>query len=85
MKKTVSKVLSLLCAVLMLACAIPFAALTTPAEMGCDFPWTKGQTLLEQIVERDGLLDGVWYPWINAGQSGHNLCNYGKSLHKITS
>ena len=74
MKKTVCKVLSLLCAVLLMACAIPFAALTTTAEMGCDFPWTKGQTLLEQIIERDGLLDGVWYPWINAGQSGHNLC-----------
>ena len=73
MKKTACKILSLLCAVVVMACAIPFAAFTVSAEMGCDFPWTKGQTLLEQIIERDGLLDGVWYPWINAGQSGHNL------------
>ena len=73
MKKTACKILSLLCAVVLMACAIPFAAFTVSAEMGCDFPWTKEQTLLEQIIERDGLLDGVWYPWINAGQSGHNL------------
>ncbi len=70
MKKTACKVLSLLCAVVIVACVVPFSA---AAEMGCDFPWTKQQTLLEKIVERDGLIDGVWYPWINAGQSGHNL------------
>ena len=74
MKKTACKaLLSLLCAVVLLMGALPFSALTVSAEMGCDFPWTKGQTLLEQIIERDGLLDGVWYPWINSGQSGHNL------------
>ena len=70
MRKIVCRLLSLLCAVVLMACAIPF---TASAEMGCDFPWTKGQTLLEQIVERDGLLDGVWFPWFNAGGSGHNL------------
>ena len=77
MKKAVSKALvSLLLAVTMLVGMVPTGAFAVPvsAEMGCDFPWTKGQTLLEQIIERDGLLDGVWYPWINAGQSGHNLC-----------
>ena len=71
MKKTVGKaVLSLLCAITLLVGVVPT---TVFAEMGCDFPWTKEQTLLEQIIERDGLLDGVWYPWINGGQSGHNL------------
>ena len=70
MKKTACKLLSLLCAVVLMVCAIPF---TASAEMGCDFPWTKGQTLLEEIIERDGLLDGVWFPWFNAGGSGHNL------------
>ena len=73
MKRTACKILSLLCAVVLMACAIPFAAFTASAEMGCDFPWTKGQTLLEKIIERDGLLDGVWFPWFNAGGSGHNL------------
>ncbi|MBR2320098.1 MAG: carbohydrate binding domain-containing protein [Clostridia bacterium] len=73
MKKTACKLLSLLCAVVLMACAIPFAAFMVSAEMGCDFPWTKEQTLLEKIVERDGLIDGVWFPWFNAGGSGHNL------------
>ena len=71
MKKTVCKaLLSLLCAVLLLVGMVPTAVF---AEMGCDFPWTKEQTLLEKIVQRDGLLDGVWFPWFNAGGSGHNL------------
>ena len=75
MKKTVCKtLLTLLCAATLLVGMVPFGAFTVSAEMGCDFPWTKEQTLLEEIIERDGLLDGVWYPWINAGQSGHNLC-----------
>ncbi len=74
MKKTVSKaLLTLLCAATLLVGMVPFGAFTASAEMGCDFPWTKEQTLLEQIVERDGLLDGVWYPWLNSGGSGNNL------------
>ncbi len=73
MKKSVCKaLLSLLCALTLLVGAVPFAAFSVAA-VGTDFPWTKQDTLLEQILQRDGLLDGVWYPWINAGQSGHNL------------
>ena len=72
MKKTACKaLLSLLCAVMLFAGIVPTTAVS--AEMGCDFPWTKEQTLLEKIIQRDGLLDGIWYPWINASQSGHNL------------
>ena len=74
MKKTACKaLLSLLCAVVLLMGVVPFSAFTVSAEMGCDFPWTSKQTLLEQIIQRDGLLDGVWFPWFNAGGSGHNL------------
>ena len=74
MKKTACKaLLSLLCAVVLLMGVVPFSAFTVSAEMGCDFPWTSKQTLLEQIIQRDGLLDGVWYPWLNSGGSGNNL------------
>ncbi|MBQ7089471.1 MAG: hypothetical protein IJN04_07535 [Clostridia bacterium] len=74
MKRTAYRaVLSLLCALTLLVSVVPFSAITVSAEMGCDFPWTKEQTLLEQIIERDGLLDGVWYPWLNSGGSGNNL------------
>ena len=74
MKQTARKAfLSLLCALTLLVSMVPFSAIMVSAEMGCDFPWTKQQTLLEQIVERDGLLDGVWYPWLNSGGGGNNL------------
>ena len=74
MKKTACKVLlSLLCALTLLVGMIPLSAVTATAEMGEGFPWTKEQTLLEEIIERDGLIDGVWFPWFNAGGSGHNL------------
>ena len=74
MKKTACKVLlSLLCALTLLVGMIPLSVVTATAEMGEGFPWTKEQTLLEEIIERDGLIDGVWFPWFNAGGSGHNL------------
>ncbi len=73
MKKTACKtLLSLLCAITLLVCAVPAMPLVS-AETEEILPQAEGKTLLEQIIERDGLLDGVWYPWINAGQSGHNL------------
>ncbi|MBQ3202918.1 MAG: carbohydrate binding domain-containing protein [Clostridia bacterium] len=45
------------------------------AEMGGDFPWTDAseKMLIEEILERDGLIDGIWFPWFNGGQTGHNL------------
>ena len=59
MKKTGCKVLSLLCAVVMMACAVPTAVF---AEMGCDVPWTKSQTLLEEMELpcRRQLIDDVF-------------------------
>ena len=73
MKKTVCKaLLSLLCALTLLLGVVPLAVFRTAA-VGADFPWTKEDTLLEKIIQRDGLLDGIWYPWISAGSSGHNL------------
>ena len=73
MKKTVFKaLLSLLCTLTLLMGVVPLAVFRTAA-VGADFPWTKEDTLLEKIMQRDGLLDGIWYPWISAGSSGHNL------------
>ena len=73
MKKTVFKaLLSLLCTLTLLLGVVPVAVFQTTA-VGADFPWTKENTLLEEILKRDGLLDGIWYPWINSAKSGHNL------------
>ena len=68
----IRKLIALLAAVLMLVSVTPISVF---AEMGGDFPWTdeSEQTLIEQILERDGLIDGIWWPWFNGGQTGHNL------------
>ena len=76
MKFRMKSLLSLLCAVALLVCLVPTAfALPDTNKMGGDFPWTdkKEPMLIEQILERDGLIDGIWFPWFNAAQSGHNL------------
>ena len=66
------RLIAILAAVFMLVSMMP---LTAFAEMGGDFPWTGSseQMLIEQILERDGLIDGIWWPWFNGGQTGHNL------------
>ena len=66
------RVLAILLSVLLLVGVLPMTAF---AEMGGDFPWTgtADKMLIEEILERDGLIDGIWMPWFNEGQTGHNL------------
>ena len=68
----IRKLIALLAAVLMLASVMPLSVF---AEMGGDFPWTDAsdKMLIEEILERDGFIDGIWMPWFNEGQTGHNL------------
>ncbi len=75
MKLKLKSLLSLLCAVVLLVGMIPAVALTAVAEMGGDFPWTgsEDKMLIEEILERDGLIDGVWFPWFNASSGSHDL------------
>ena len=69
-KLTVRALLALLCALTVL---ISVAA-PVYAKMGTsDMPWLKDGSLLDQILERDGFVDGIWYPWLNNGKTGHNL------------
>ena len=64
--------LTLLCATLLMVSALPLSAATAP---GGDFAWTaEGKdTLIEQILKRDGLIDGIWFPWFDGGNVGHSL------------
>ena len=87
-KQWTKRVLSLMLAVLMLfATAAPVLA-----KMGTgDMPFLKKGTLLEQILQRDGFIDGIWYPWFNGSTVGHNLTgnevmamHYGSSSGKAT-
>ena len=70
MLRKIMKILtSVLCAVILLV------SMVTPAFAGTDnaLPQQQEATLLEQILERDGFLDGIWYPWLFSGSGGFNL------------
>ena len=66
------KLIAVLAAILMVVSMMPLSVF---AEMGGDFPWTdtSEKMLIEEILERDGLIDGVWFPWLDGGRCGHNL------------
>lgn len=66
------KLIAVLAAILMVVSMMPLSVF---AEMGGDFPWTdtSEKMLVEEILERDGLIDGVWFPWFDGGRCGHNL------------
>jgi len=73
--KVFNRLIALLCAVLLTVGLIPAAALTATADLGGDFPWTDEAEplLIEQILQRDGLIDGIWFPWFDGGNVGHSL------------
>lgn len=62
-------ILAVLCMVALLVTSV----LPVVADMGGEFPWRKTETAVEKILQRDGMIEGIWYPWINGGSSGHNL------------
>ncbi len=68
------KLIALLAAMMLVITSV-VAAIPVSAEMGGDFPWTDAseKMLIEEILERDGFIDGIWMPWFNAGETGHNL------------
>ena len=51
------KLLSLLCALCLLVALVPTASVAVTAQPRA----TK--TLYQQILERDGFIEGIWYPW----------------------
>ncbi len=69
-KRLPKRILAVVLALLMLV------SVTAPvfAKMGSsDMPWLKDKSLLDQILERDGFIDGIWYPWLNDAYAAHNL------------
>ena len=70
MKRLPKRILAAVLALLMLV------SVTAPvfAKMGSsDMPWLKKQSLLNEILQRDGFIDGIWYPWLNDSKAAHNL------------
>ena len=87
-KRLLTALLSTVCALTLL---ISMGA-SVLAESGVGFPWTEEDKpfLIEEILERDGLIDGIWYPWFDGGNVGHSLTSnevmsyyYGSSWTKV--
>jgi len=73
MKKHFSRTFfALLCTLCLLVGVIPASAASAP---GGDLAWTDSDEpmLIEQILQRDGLIDGIWYPWFDGSSVGHSL------------
>ena len=51
------------------------ASMAAPALAAfCNVPvWLEDTTLVNQILERDGMIDGIWYPWFMDENLGHSL------------
>ena len=87
MKRFLHVVLTLLCVVTLAVTTVaPVAAVS-----GTDIPWTSKDLLIEQILKRDGLIDGIWFPWFEGGSIGHGLTGndvmakyYGSSWSKVS-
>lgn len=70
MKRVLHTALTLLCTLAMVATMVaPVAAGITAG----DLPWTSKDLMIEQILKRDGLIDGIWFPWFEGGSIGHGL------------
>ena len=90
MKKHIFRtLLTLLCALTLLVGVVPVSAAKAP---GGDFAWTANnkEMLIEQILKRDGLIDGIWFPWFDGGNVGHSLTGnevmvryYGSNWSKV--
>ena len=40
---------------------------------GVTFPWREEANGIEKILERDGYLEGIWYPWFTHHNLGHGF------------
>ena len=70
MTKNIRKIISVLCAVIL---AVGVIVPTWSAGAQRALPWLEEDNLLEQILQRDGYLEGIWYPWFTHDSLGHNL------------
>ena len=65
------RLLTLLCALAMLLALIPAGAVSVSA--GKVLKHRSETTLLEKILERDGFIEGIWYPWFTHTYLGCGL------------
>ena len=69
MRKVNLKVLlPILCSI-----ALLFSVVGSVLAAGAVLPWRDGSSELEKILERDGYIEGIWYPWFQHSYLGHCL------------
>ena len=69
-KLSVNVLLPILCVVAMLVSVVG----TVLVSGGTTFPWREGELNgIEKILERDGYLEGIWYPWFTHDNLGHGF------------
>lgn len=54
--------------------ALLFSVVGTMMASGATQIWRDEPNEVEKILERDGYLEGIWYPWITHSYLGHGLC-----------
>ncbi len=70
MRRTKMKVLlPVLCAVAMLLSVFG----TMMVSGGTTLPWRDDVITVEEIIDRDGYIEGIWYPWFKHENLGHGL------------
>jgi len=60
--------LPILCSV-----ALLFSVVGSILASGVSLSWRGGTTEIEKILERDGYIEGIWYPWFQHSFLGHCL------------
>ena len=60
--------LPILCSV-----ALLFSVVGSILASGANLSWRGGTTEIEKILERDGYIEGIWYPWFQHSFLGHCL------------
>ena len=65
------RLLTLLCALALLVALIPAGAI--PVSAGKVLVHRTETTLMEKILERDGFIEGIWYPWFTHTYLGCGL------------
>ena len=66
------RLVSVLCALVMLVALIPMGAIPT-VSAGKALVHRTETTLLEEIIQRDGFFEGIWYPWFTHTYLGCGL------------
>jgi len=61
--------LPILCTVALVLCTVG----TLLVSGGVTFPWRDKQITVDKLIEQDGYLEGIWYPWFSHDTVGCNL------------